>query len=314
MTAIGTTARATLPDVSVVMATHRLQDLASVHAAVASLRAQTVPIHQIVVAVDHNPELAHALRSGLAGVVLIANDGPQRGASATRNAGAAVCTTPVIAFLDDDEVADPDWLANLLPPLADPLVVGTGGRYVPLWDRQRPGWFPDELAWAVGAHHSGMPDVSAPVRNVWSGNMAVRSTTFRAVGGFREGFGKSGTQLSPEDTDLCIRMAAAVPGGHWIYRPDARIGHTVPAERSTFRFYVRRCFAEGRGKIMLRDLTPDPDVLDTERDYLRRTIPAGLAGHLAEAGRSLARAGAIIVGVGAAGVGAGVSSVASRRR
>lgn len=297
-----------------VVATHRLENLASLMHTVQSAFAQTLAPSQVVVAVDHSPGLADAVRKNVPNVTVVENDSDHRGASATRNAGAAVCTTPVVAFLDDDEIAEPDWLATLVPPLAEDHVVGTGGRYVPAWEGRRPGWFPDELAWTVGGHHSGMPDVAAPVRNVWSGNMAVKADVFHGVGGFRAGFGKTGARSRPEDTDLCIRMANSSPGGTWIYVPEARIEHHVPQERSNFGFYVRRCYAEGRGKIDLRDANPDVDALSTERDYLRRTIPRGVATNMAEAGRSLARAGAIVVGVGAAGVGAVASSANARRR
>jgi glucosyl-dolichyl phosphate glucuronosyltransferase len=313
------------PPTTVVIACHRTENLPAVRTAVESVSAQTVPAAACVVAVDHNADLAAAVEE-LPGVTVVQNLSEHRGASATRNAGAAEVATEVVAFLDDDETATATWLENLLPPLADPRVVGTGGRYVPRWEDHRPAWFPDELAWTVGGHHSGQPDHEARVRNVWSGNMAVRTALFRAVGGFRSGFGKTGSTSRPEDTDLCIRVARTVEDGHWVYVPTAEILHAVPADRSTFGFYVRRCYAEGRGKIELRDVLDDPRALDTERDYLRRTIPLGVAGHLADAGRaltaagrraeaarSLARAGAVVVGVGAAGIG-GAAGVAARRR
>ena len=202
----------------------------------------------VILAVDHNPVLSASLRMQLPDVRVVDNDSEFRGASGTRNAGAQAADTEFLAFLDDDEIAEPDWLATLMSAFVDPDVVGTGGRYLPEWDVRRPSWFPDELAWVVGGHHTGMPDSAARVRNVWSGNMAVRANIFDKVGGFRTDFGKVGARSRPEDTDLCIRMAAAVPGGYWMYLPEARIRHAVPVDRSSFAFYLRRCWAEGTGK------------------------------------------------------------------
>jgi cellulose synthase/poly-beta-1,6-N-acetylglucosamine synthase-like glycosyltransferase len=284
--------------------------------AIDSVVAQTVPVARIVLAVDHNAELSARLRAERPDVTVAENTSGSRGASGTRNAGAAACDTDLIAFLDDDETAEPDWLATLLAPFDDPSVVGTGGRYLPLWLGTRPTWFPDEMAWAVGGHHTGMPTTLAEVRNVWSGNMAVRAAAFRAIDGFRTDFGKIGARSRPEDTDLCIRLAHS-SGGHWVYVPDAVIHHDVPADRATFGFFLRRCYAEGRGKIELRDvLTLEDtggDALASERDYLRKTIPHGIRAHLREGPAGRAQAAAIVAGVGAAGVGA-VAATGARLR
>jgi hypothetical protein len=51
--------------------------------------------------------------------------------------------------------------------------------------------------------------------------MAVRTDFFRAVGGFRSDFGKVSARSSPEDTGLCIRIAASVAGARLVYTPDA---------------------------------------------------------------------------------------------
>jgi GT2 family glycosyltransferase len=74
--------------------------------------------------------------------------------------------------------------------------------------------------------YEGLPTVTAPVRNVWSGNMAVRTDAFRKLGGFRTYFGKCRSTSQPEDTDLCMRMAAAT-GGPWMYVPTAAVNHIV---------------------------------------------------------------------------------------
>lgn len=313
---------------TVVVACHSNDRFAALARAVRSVLGQDARPAAVVVAVDHNPALAARVRGALPEARVVLAEGPHRGASATRNAGAALADGDLVAFLDDDEVAGPDWLGRLLEPFDDPAVVGTGGRYAPVWQAGRPGWFPDEFGWAVGSAYTGMPTRRTPVRNVWSGNMAVRTAAFARVGGFRAGFGKTGGTSRPEDTDLCIRVAHAT-GGHWVYVPDAVIDHDVPADRSTFGFFLRRCFAEGRGKVELAralraDAAPDlldgdasaegvtGDPLDAERGYLTRTLPAGVLRHVRAGG--LGRAGAIVAGAAAAGAGAGAALVGAGSR
>jgi GT2 family glycosyltransferase len=297
--------------VAVIIACHTEDRWAALGRAIASARTQRPAPNELIVAVDHNQPLSARLRAAQPQVRVVDNTGT-RGASGTRNAGAAAATTPLLAFLDDDAVAAPGWLARLLAPLDDPNVVGTGGGVAPLWEAGPPPWFPEEFGWVVGVSYRGMPEQTAPIRNVWSENMAIRRTAFHTVGGFSDGFGKVGRMSRPEDTDLCIRVSAAFPGQTWLYVPDALVHHEVPRSRATWRFFLRRSFWEGRGKVeMGRKLADDRDFA-AERAYLRRTLPLAVARHLRTGvrhpgGADLARAGSIVAGAAAAATGGMVS-------
>lgn len=263
-------------EISVVMACYTEERLPSIDAAVCSLQRQTLKPRAIIIAVDNNEPLANLLRQRFDQVTVVVNRS-NRGASSTRNRGVEEVSTEFTAFLDDDETAHPDWLLELTRPFADPEVVGTGGKYKPAWPTAKPSWFPEEFAWVVGGSYEGLPVVTAPVRNVWSGNMAVRTKAFREVGGFRTNLGKLGSTPEPEDTDLCIRMAAAC-GGRWMYVPTATIDHIVPRSRASLGFFISRCFAEGRGKAaMVRKLEAvSATAIDTERDYARTAVRVAL--------------------------------------
>jgi GT2 family glycosyltransferase len=304
------------PAVSIVIPTHSEQRWESLVRTVNSAKAQDHIPAEIVVVVDHNSKLYRRARRDLAGVTVLENVYTS-GVSGNRNTGAFHTRTELIAFLDDDTQACPKWLANLLAPFSDPTVVGTGGGIDPDWEDARPRWMPDEFLWAVGGSYTGMPTVTAPIRNVWSASMIVRRDVFMAVGGFRTGFGKLGSQNRPEDTELCLRMSRA-GGGRWMYVPGAVIRHEVPASRSTFAFFLKRCYAEGRGKIQMAGLTQGTDDLVSERAYLRRTLPRAVARNLADAarGRGVAhalRAATVLAGVAAAGYGGAVESLATLR-
>lgn len=287
---------------SVVIATHSEERWETLLRALESAGAQEPAPLQIIVAVDHNDALCRRLEGLRRGIEVIDHQGVP-GASGARNAGVEHATAPMIAFLDDDVQARAGWLRELLQPFGDPRVVGTGGMTLPRWQVGRPRWFPDEFGWVVGASFTGLPTEVSPVRNVWSENMAVRRELFEAVGGFRPGFGKSGrvSFSSREDTEVCIRVAAAVPGGQWLYVPSAVIDHEVPPDRSTFAFFLRRCYTEGLGKMEMRgQLGPGSDLTD-ERAYMLRVVPAAFVRALLR--RDFARAGALAAGAAAAAVG-----------
>ncbi|HET6481407.1 MAG TPA: glycosyltransferase family 2 protein [Actinoplanes sp.] len=297
-------------DTTIVIPTHTEDRWSSLVRTIACAMSQQAAPAEVVVVVDHNPALFHRIERELPGVIVLEN-AFAKGVSGNRNTGAFHAKTALVAFMDDDITAGPEWLGRLIEPFSDPRVVGTGGGIIPAWEREKaPSWMPEEFLWAVGGSYAGMPTETSPIRNVWSASMVVRRQIFDAVGGFRVGFGKLGDRNRPEDTELCLRMSA-YDGGQWMYVPGAMIRHEVPANRSTFPWFVKRCYAEGRGKVQMAGLDQGgSDTLGTERSYLW-SLPKAAVRNLAT-GR-FGKAGGIVAGVAAAGWGGVVETVAAKR-
>ena len=293
--------------ISVIIAAHTFDRCEELTQAVASAHGQQPPPYEVVVAVDNNPDLYEWVCKKLPDVVAVDHRG-RRGAGSTRNAGVRAAYGSILAFLDDDAIARPHWLANLTAPLVRENVVGVGGHVEPVWLGGVPKWLPDEFLFVVGASYRGMPKTAAPIRNVWSENMAVRRADFWKVDGFREGFGKTGLESTAcDDTDLCIRMAAAT-GGIWWYEPSAQIGHIVPPRRGTPRFFLQRCYTEGKGKADMIAVLGSSQKLRDERRHATHTLPLGALRELWRAISHLEfaavqRAAAIAAGLGAASLG-----------
>src|SRR5579872_5444171 len=139
------------PDVSVIIAAFTEQRWDNMVRAIDSACAQTLKPREVIVCIDHNDALLARTRehaAGLDGVRVVENPWP-RGVSGARNAGIAVASGRVCAFLDDDAEADPDWLEHLLSSYVDPAVLGVGGGIEPAWHDVRPDWFPEEFDWEV---------------------------------------------------------------------------------------------------------------------------------------------------------------------
>jgi len=143
--------------------------------------------------------------------------GTGRGPAAARNAGARAGAAEWVAFLDDDVVPEPGWLAALQADLAGAgaRVGGSqGGIRVPLpagrrptdWERNVAGL--EEARWATA-------------------DLAYRRAALDAVGGFDERFPRA----YREDADLGLRVVAA---GWTIERGTRRVLHPVgPASPAT---------------------------------------------------------------------------------
>jgi len=209
--------------------------LADTMGAVNSVRHQSLAPAEIIVVVDHNPALHRRLASALPDLAVVENQ-EARGLSGGKNTGIAMARSDIVAFLDDDAVADAGWLKFFADSYADPAVTGVGGLTLPSWATRRPSWFPPEFDWVVGCSYAGMPTSRVPVRNLFGGNASFRREIFDTVGGFRSGIGRSVSKrpLGCEETELCIRLRQQSPGSVLLFDNRAVIWHKVPAARSRF--------------------------------------------------------------------------------
>jgi glucosyl-dolichyl phosphate glucuronosyltransferase len=285
--------------------------------AVESVQRQTWPALETILVSDHNPLLLRRMRLELPGTVAIENS-HERGLSGARNSGIAVAAGSVIAFLDDDAVAQPDWLERLTADYADPLVMGVGGLVEPSWPGGRPRSLPDEFDWVVGCTYRGVPTTASPVRNLIGANMSFRREVFDAVGGFRSGIGRVGNRpMGCEETELCIRAARLRPRKRMLFDPRARVSHRVAPDRMSWAYFRRRCYSEGLSKALVSRHVGSDAGLASERAYVLRTVPRGVARGLGDALLrgdlwGLSRAAAIVGGLAVTGAGFVVGSVQGR--
>ena len=298
----------TYPTVSVIVTTYSRDRWDWLREAVESAQAQLLPALEIIVVVDHNPQLLEEITAAFPGVVAVPNIGG-RGVSGARNSGVKASRGEVVGFLDDDAIVTPEWLQTLLPHILEPDVVGVGCYSDGLWDAPCPSWFPNEFGWTIGVSYSGLPDQPTAVRNVWTCAMLVKRSAFELVDGFREDFGKVGNRSLPEDTDLCLRIASAQEKAVWMWDPAKVMKHRVPAGRATFGYLLSRCFLQGWGKAAMARMDGFEESTSSERSYAARTLPAGVGRGLADAAHGdlsgVARSGAIVAAFSVAVAGYG---------
>ncbi|WP_306311785.1 glycosyltransferase family 2 protein [Streptomyces hydrogenans] len=317
--------RPTPPRFSVVICVYTEERWGDILAAVDSVRKQSLPPLETLLVVDHNDRLLHRLTEEYADerdraeVRVLANAGP-RGLSSGRNTGIAAARGAFVAFLDDDAVAERDWLHHFAAGYADPEVVAVGGRTLPVWaSGRRPVWFPEEFDWVVGCTYRGLAPGRVRVRNVLGGNASFRRTAFDAAGGFATGIGRDGDRrpLGCEETELCIRLAGAVPGAVLLIDDRAVIHHKVPAVRERFAYFRTRVYAEGLSKALVAQSVGAGKGLESERRYTSRVLPAGVLRGVRDAllGRAggAGRAGAIVTGVALAAGGYALGTLRARR-
>ncbi|SFS00743.1 Glycosyltransferase, GT2 family [Microbacterium sp. cf046] len=288
--------------VTVVICAYTLDRWDQLAMAIDSVRAQR-PLHETILVVDHNEDLFERSRDRWPEVIVVENAGP-RGLSAGRNTALEIATGSVVAFLDDDAVADPGWLETLVAPFSDAAVVAVGGSAVPIWPDSAPAVIPDELLWIVGCSYLGLPEAPGPIRNVMGCSMAFRRAPLMSVGGFNPDTGRVGRlPIGCEETEVCIQLRQADPSRVVHYAPSARVRHHVSADRVRMRYVLHRSWCEGLSKAAISRTVGRRDALATESTYATRVLPAGVWRELKRGPRGLPAASAIVVSAGAAAAG-----------
>jgi glycosyltransferase involved in cell wall biosynthesis len=298
-------AEAVLPSASVVVCVYTEERWSKIVRAVGSLTRQRPQATQIVLVVDHNDELAGRLQAELPGVIVVTNK-YERGLSGGRNTGIDVATGEVIAFLDDDAYAEPEWLYWLLEPYREEDVMGVGGSVLPDWPGARaPSWLPAEFYWIIGCSWAGLPQARAEVRNPIGANMSFRRSAFQRAGSFKTGIGRDSGFVEPlgcEETEFGIRLRQLMATARLVHEPRAVVRHEIDGSRLSWDYFRARCMAEGRSKARVARLVGITAGLKVEWAYLGRTLVPGAMHELRTFLRrpnrtSVARVGAMVVGV-----------------
>jgi glycosyltransferase involved in cell wall biosynthesis len=267
-----------LSNVDVIISVYSIDRAKDVAACIASVKAQSLPPKEIIVVLDPNADLINYYRSRLdTGIKLLIS--PAFGLCSARNMGIANSASELVAFIDDDAVADPDWLKNLVQNFEDLSVVGVGGRIIPVWPKKNPEWFPEELYWIVGCSYKGLPNIKAPIRNPIGCNMAFRRSTFEAIGCFSIDVGRVGNKLlGHDDTDFGIRIARKLPYVQILFEPNAIVYHQVSPNRVNLKYVIKRSYAEGFSKAFVaRNNLVSKSILGSETTYLHtllRSMPS----------------------------------------
>ena len=229
--------------VSVIVPTMRRPE--SLERALRSLFVQTGVADRLasIIVVDNDPagtaDATVAALSRHSPCPLIYRHEPRPGVATARNAGLEMTSAPLIAFLDDDEVASPDWLSALLTGLdqtgADVVFGPIAGR-VP----EGTGWTTDYLERFFGREGpaaTGLIDHAYGCGN----SLMVRATALPGPAPFDA----SADQSGGEDDALFAALEAR--GGRFGWAADAWVEEFAPPHRATLGYALARAFAYGQG-------------------------------------------------------------------
>jgi cellulose synthase/poly-beta-1,6-N-acetylglucosamine synthase-like glycosyltransferase len=273
---------------------------------VASVLYQRRQPLELIVCVDHNDILLERCKrewgqgagAGPVPVVVIANRYEGRLGSA-RNSALEIAAGDIVAFLDDDARAAPEWLGRLLAPYGDEGVVAVGGAPLPEFEGHRPRWFPFEFDWVFGCAYAGLPESQAVLARLIGANMSARREALASIGGFHSD--------NHDDMDMCHRLVHMYPDARIVYEPAALVQHHVPEARTTWSYFWRRCYFVNKGKVEAFSQMEAAASLSADFGFVGSALTRGVPRALGQVLRGdlwgAARAAAIVVGIILAGVG-----------
>ncbi|HEY0057705.1 MAG TPA: glycosyltransferase [Flavisolibacter sp.] len=174
----------------------------------------------------------------------------RQGASYARNTGAAKSRGQLLCFMDDDAVAEKDYLEKILHFFDEhPDAAGLGGRIIPLYIPAKPAWMSHHVSSLVGNFdYAPEQTVFAPGKYPLESNMIVQKALFNAIGGFNTALpGVVGTlRIGGEGKDFFLRLHALRKPIY--YHPQVIVHHVVEVAKLTREYMYRVASGIGRGE------------------------------------------------------------------
>ena len=174
----------------------------------------------------------------------------QQGASFARNTGAAMAKGDWLCFMDDDAVATPNYVENILKHIeTKPEAVGFGGRIIPKYVPAEPKWMSYYVSSLVGNFdYAPIACAFAPGKYPLESNMIVKKDIYEQIDGFNTNLpGVVGTlRIGGEGKELFYKILSL---GHTIYYdPAICVHHVVEVKKLTSEYMYRVASGIGRGE------------------------------------------------------------------
>jgi glucosyl-dolichyl phosphate glucuronosyltransferase len=224
--------------------------------AIDSLYNQTLSkdLYEVIVvdnnSIDNTKAVCLSYIQSHTGYNIIYIEEKNQGASFARNTGAALAKAPLLAFMDDDAVADKDYLERIIyffehHPDAD----GLGGRIIPKYIPAEPKWMSHYVSSLVGNfHYNDSIQLFKPGKYPLESNMIVTKDDFNEVKGFNTLLpGVVGTlRIGGEGKDFFMKLQAL--NKKIYYDPSVKVQHVVEVKKLTSEYMYRVASGIGRGE------------------------------------------------------------------
>jgi GT2 family glycosyltransferase len=174
---------------------------------------------------------------------------PTLGLSVARNTGAKSSSADILAYLDDDAEASPQWLQVLYSAYQNnPKIAIAGGKVTLIWPPgiEPPKWISPGLSANLGTYDLGDKDlyIEQPGSTPRGLNYSIRRSFLEEIGGFDPQLGRVGKNLLSNE-ELQMTEFALQRGWQVAYLPQALVAHNVAPERLKPSWFLNRGWWQG---------------------------------------------------------------------
>ena len=239
---------------------------------VESVLAQNYEPLQVVIVVDGNPKVFERIKKDFGDHrdLVLHNNDENRGISYSRTKGAKIASGEIVAMIDDDAVAEPNWISELVAVYKSTDAVAVGGHVAPNWVSGKPEFFPEEFYWLVGCNERGFGEHMDELRNTYGSNISYKRDVFLEVGGYDENTGRKGDRhIQAHEAPVCVRIRK-LTGKGVIYTTEAVVHHRLFDYRGEFRWLVLRSFWQGYSKRIMDQILPETK--SHKNGYLKKLL------------------------------------------
>ena len=176
---------------------------------------------------------------------IIAISDPRKGAHYARNTGALAAGGEILYFTDDDMLAEPTMLSEIVKGFeADSKVASVTGKVLPRWDTEPPVWVLEHCRNALlSLLDLGEAMIVADEDpGVFSCHQAVRKEVFTKAGGFNP---DTNAEVFTGDNETGLNIKIRNLGFRFAYVPTAVTHHMIPAARMTQAYLNGRMADQG---------------------------------------------------------------------
>lgn len=223
--------------------------------AVDRLRHQTLDqnLYEIII-VDNNPsdKIREFVESyhGTPGPEVRYVPEPRTGLHYGRHTGAKAARSGIVVYIDDDVIAQPDWLDSIIQEFNNPQVGMVGGKVLLQFETLPPEWVKrlDLNGYLSMFDRGDEPFNFEPKDSLVGANCAIRQSLLYEVGGFNpDGMGSPSTPLIWLRGDGETGLTRKVQKAGWIvrYTPRAVVYHQINTSRCTIDYMLTRAFTNG---------------------------------------------------------------------
>ncbi|MDR7382456.1 glycosyltransferase family 2 protein [Promicromonospora iranensis] len=220
------------PSVTVAVVTYRRTAMLSELLPLVTTQAADLPGASVLV-VDNDPDGSAAVVCSGHDVRYVAE--PRPGIGAARDRAVREAGTDAVAFIDDDELPQDDWLSALVTTWRESGAAAVAGPVLAVL----PGP-PDPWITAGAFYPRPNPPSGTRLGAAGAGNLLLDLGWLRAAG---ISFDPDRGDRGGEDTQLTRRLVRS--GGEIVWCADAVVSETMPAERYTRRWLLQRRFGHG---------------------------------------------------------------------